>query len=110
MFNEKCITEYLREVFKAVLKEELPNHLQRDKKVENTDDLLTIDKLSEYLKISKATIYGKTSRNELPFIKKGKKLLFKKSEIDKWLETGRVLTDSELEALAERVQMKKERL
>ena len=46
---------------------------------------LNINDLSEYIKLSKSSIYKLTMDNKIPFIKKGK-LLFKKEAIDQWLE------------------------
>ena len=36
--------------------------------------------------MSSSTIYKKTSSRQIPYIKSGKKLLFKKEAIDEWLE------------------------
>jgi excisionase family DNA binding protein len=45
-----------------------------------------VDELSDYLKMSRSTIYKKTMDRQIPFIKAGKKLLFKQEAIDLWLE------------------------
>lgn len=71
------------------------------------DVIFVVKSLSEYLDLKPATIYSMTSRKQIPFYKKGKKLYFKKSEIDKWLDDGRVLTNADLDAVAERMQSKK---
>jgi excisionase family DNA binding protein len=74
------------------------------KSIEKDEEkILFVNSLAEYLDLKVPTIYAMTSKREIPFYKKGKKLYFKKSEIEKWLETGRVLTNSELEAVAERL-------
>jgi excisionase family DNA binding protein len=50
------------------------------------DRLFTTEEAAKYLKLSTATIYSYTSRGTIPFIKKGgKKILFRKSALDKWL-------------------------
>ena len=48
---------------------------------------LDIDALCEYLpdKPAKQTVYGWVCKKNIPFHKKGKKLQFLKSEIDRWL-------------------------
>jgi excisionase family DNA binding protein len=49
-------------------------------------DYLTITELSSILKLSKSHIYTLTSTKKIPHIKLlGKKLLFKRSDIDNWL-------------------------
>jgi excisionase family DNA binding protein len=49
-------------------------------------EYLSINELSEYIHMSSSTIYKKTSSRQIPYIKSGKKLLFKKEAIDEWLE------------------------
>ena len=44
--------------------------------------------VAEYLQCSVKTIYNKTSRGEIPFIKKGKVLYFRPEEIENWLLEG----------------------
>lgn len=64
---------------------------------ENTsDEILTIEQASQLLKLAKPTIYGLTCRNEIPFIKKAKKLYFHKSELMDWLQEGRQKTNDEI--------------
>jgi Helix-turn-helix domain len=47
-------------------------------------------------KPAKATVYGEVHRNVIPVHKKGKKLMFLKSEIDAWIKTGRKKTLAEI--------------
>jgi len=42
------------------------------------------------------TVYGWVRNNLIPYYKVGKKLFFKKGEIDAWLDAGRNKTDEEL--------------
>lgn len=44
----------------------------------------------DYLQISRGTMHKLLKRREIPFIKLERKLLFRKSDIDAWLETKRV--------------------
>lgn len=48
--------------------------------------LLTVDEAVEYLRISKNTLYGYTSKGCIPHIKQGKRVLFRKSQLDAWLD------------------------
>ena len=45
-----------------------------------------LNELTSYIKMSKSSAYKLTMANQIPFIKRGKKLLFKKEAIDQWLE------------------------
>lgn len=62
------------------------------------NDILSIEQVCQYLKLAKQTIYGFTSKNEIPFFKKGKKLYFKKTELEQWLLEGRQKTHREIRA------------
>ena len=53
-------------------------------------DLLTPDEVCDLLSISKKTLYGWTSRHEIPFIKLGRLLRFRREEIDQWLKDSEV--------------------
>jgi excisionase family DNA binding protein len=46
---------------------------------------LNITELSDYIKLSKSTIYKGTMSHKIPHLKLGKKLLFEKETIDEWL-------------------------
>ena len=51
---------------------------------------LTLDELKDYIKMSKSTIYKWCSNGQIPYIKTGKLLLFKKDAIDLWLDQYKV--------------------
>jgi len=53
---------------------------------------LTLDELKDYIKMSKSTIYKWCSSGQIPYIKTGKLLLFRKDAIDLWLEQFNVPT------------------
>ena len=53
-------------------------------------DILTIDELSAYLKISKSTLYKLVREGKIPSQKIGRHWRFRKSAIDRWFEeTGK---------------------
>ena len=54
------------------------------------DQLLTVDELSAYVKLKVGSIHNMVSRREIPFVKAGRLLRFRKSEIDAWLQSHRV--------------------
>lgn len=60
------------------------------------DVLLGIQEAADFLQEAKATIYSRTSRREIPFYKRGKKIYFKKKELMAWVESGKKKTDKEL--------------
>lgn len=61
------------------------------------DEILFINQAAKFLNLAKPTLYGLTSKNEIPYIKKGKKLIFRRSELLKWLDEGRRKTNKEIQ-------------
>jgi len=59
------------------------------------DRPMPISEAAKYLNLAVHTIYGYTSKGRIPFIKKGKRILFLKSDLDKWLIEGKQLTIEE---------------
>ena len=51
---------------------------------------LNIDELSQYLGIKKSNLYAKVERREIPFYKWGRLIMFKKDEVDAFMEKCRV--------------------
>jgi len=60
------------------------------RKLDTPDDILTVDQLAVYLGIGKQRVYEAVSRNTVPYFKVGKSLRFRKSAIDKWIESKSV--------------------
>ncbi|MDR2511712.1 MAG: helix-turn-helix domain-containing protein [Bacteroidales bacterium] len=50
---------------------------------------------------AKPTVYAWIGQRSIPYHKKGKKLMFRKSEIDSWLKEGRRKTAAEIQTEAE---------
>ncbi len=65
---------------------------------EDADRWLDVSELMAYhpAKPVRVTVYTWTSRGEIPYHRRGKRLYFLKSEIDAWLKEGRHKTLSEL--------------
>jgi excisionase family DNA binding protein len=64
---------------------------------EHTSEIMTLIQVAEYMSISKSTLYGLTAQREIPHFKRGKKIYFKKSELDQWITSNRVKTRKEIE-------------
>jgi len=67
-----------------------------------TDQWMNLKELCEYLPNHPAeqTVYGWTSCHLIPFHKRGKRIMFLKSEIETWLHDGKIKSQKELEAEA----------
>jgi excisionase family DNA binding protein len=64
------------------------------------DRFLNIQQAAELLTLSVPTIYSKVSKNELPVMKRGKRLYFSFDELMNYLKDGRKKTNSEIIAEA----------
>ena len=58
-------------------------------------DILTIDELSEYLKIPKSTVYKLCQEGKIPGQKVGRHWRFRRETIDQWLDEKSKKTNSD---------------
>ena len=67
-----------------------------------SDSWFNLQELCEYLpdRPARQTVYGWIAQRAIPYHKTGKKLQFRKSEIDEWIQGSRRLTASEQQAEA----------
>lgn len=73
-------------------------------------EIMSIEDAMLYLNLAKATLYRMTAQNELPFIKKSRKIYFNRTDLEKWLLEGRQKTRAEIQADAsEFIQSQKEK-
>ena len=63
-------------------------------------DLMNINQAVEYIRIAKSTVYKFTASRMIPHFKRGKKIYFKKSELDEWITKNKVMTKEEIEIKA----------
>ncbi len=88
---ENLIQASVRKIFSEQTKQE---PIQQ----EAEDKFLNIKEASQYLSLAEQTIYGYTSKGLIPFIKRGKRVLFLKSDLENWLMQGRKMSIEELRA------------
>lgn len=50
------------------------------------EPLMTVDEIAGYLKVSPGHIYNCVSKGEIPFVKVGAAVRFRRSEVDRWVE------------------------
>ena len=55
----------------------------------NEEKWLTVDTICDYLQVTKDTIYKWISARDMPAHKVGKRWMFQKSEIDRWIKGGK---------------------
>ena len=59
-------------------------------------EILTVDEAAACTGLAKQTIYGLTSRREIPHFKRGKGIRFRRSELEQWMLENRRKTVAEI--------------
>lgn len=80
--------------------EKLQRQDERLKNIENllsqTKEVLSIDEVSQYTGLSKSTIYKLTCYKLIPHYKQAKHLFFSRPEIDLFLKSNKINTQTEI--------------
>ncbi len=78
---------------------EISNKLDEQNLLQKT--VLNLNEAAKYLDVSPSHLYKLTSTKQIPhFCPQGKKLYFKRSELDSWLQRNRQSSTEEIEAKA----------
>lgn len=93
------VFQMTKDEFRTLLKESVLEVLSEVHK-ENPDQLMNIQEAAAFLGLAVNTLYEKTSERLIPHYKQGKKVIFKKSELIGWIESGRIKTLNDIEAEA----------
>ncbi len=73
-------------------------------------EVLSFNEAAIYLELSHSHLYKLTSNGTLPFYKpNGKKIYFRRDELDQWLLSAKQLSLAEIHAKAENLQIKSRR-
>ena len=64
---------------------------------EANNKMFNVEELCEYLHLARQTIYGMIGERRFPYYKNGKRLYFKKKEIDEWINKSRRKTNTEIQ-------------
>ena len=63
--------------------------------MKSDESLWNADDVGKYLNVSKDTIYRWIETNQMPTVRVGKKWLFRKEEIDAWLDSMKSTSNGE---------------
>lgn len=55
----------------------------------HTDKWLTVEEICEYLSVGKDTVYKWIEQREMPAHKVGRRWMFQKTEVDRWIKEGK---------------------
>jgi excisionase family DNA binding protein len=90
------IEEYI-ELNKQIYYDFYKSHIQNQEIQKSENEFIAIQEASKILNLKLPTIYNLTSKNLIIFYKRGKKILFKKSDLHEFIEKGRMQTVQEIE-------------
>ena len=102
--NLRFINQTLKKMLKQILEklERIESMLKQEEV-----QMMSFEDAQKYLNYSKAYLYKLTFSRKIPYYKpNGKMIYFNKAELDKWLMKNRVLTNEDIEALADRFMKK----
>lgn len=97
----------LEELVYNVISNSIANTGVFSKDESQTKDLFNIQEASEFLSLKKPTLYQKVSKREIPFLKRSKRLYFKREDLIEYLEKGRVKSVSEIQEEADNLFKKR---
>jgi excisionase family DNA binding protein len=102
MEQDITLKDFLKEILEPIIDESLDRAMNKyinTMTFETKDDsgVLNMNEAAVYLKISKQTLYGMTSKRVLPHYKHGHRIYFRKAELDDWINKGKVKTREEIE-------------
>lgn len=66
--------------------------------VSDADRLFTLPEAATYLRLARQTLYNLVNRSEIPFLKAGRSLRFRKSDLDDWMVENANPTRDQAEA------------
>ena len=95
MYDQKIIIidkTDLEELIQGAVK----NAVKNAQKAKPADELMDVDQASKFLHLAKQTLYGLTSERLIPFLKRGKRIYFKREELLEWVNQGKMRTREEI--------------
>jgi excisionase family DNA binding protein len=83
------IKELVNEAVHSALEQHQENVQLDSMGIAIKSEVLNADQAAELLHIAKQTLYSLTSRRKIPFYKNGKKILFKRGDLEEWMNAGK---------------------
>jgi len=102
MEQDITLKDFLKEILEPIIDESMERAMNKyinTMTFDKTDEsgVYDMNEAAKYLKISKQTLYGMTSKRILPHYKHGHRIYFRKNELDEWINKGKVKTHQEIE-------------
>lgn len=88
MYEKIILSEYSLDELAEMISEKLQGKIIVNPATSSQNRYIGINELCRDYHMAKPTVYALTSKREIPFIKRGKRLLFERGKIEEWLAEG----------------------
>ena len=96
--DSEQLSNLIQSSVRKVLKETPPRTVEP---TEQPEQLFNIKEAAEFLDLTVPTVYSKCSKNELPYMKRSKRLYFSRTELMDYIKKGRKKSNAEIDQEAE---------
>lgn len=107
VLSTRNIDDFISDVANEVVKKIELWNIEPQQTTVQSDQLLTVKQAAEFLSLAVPTIYSMVSRQELPVMKRSKRLYFSRDELMDYLKEGRKKPISEIKSEADQYLVNK---
>ena len=100
--NEEEFKIFLKQALSEIIGERISNSKP------DLPDILDGKQAADFLRLKISTLYEKTCEKTIPHFKKGNKLYFNRTELQAWVQEGKVKTNEEIQSEAATYTMRQE--
>lgn len=108
--NDLLLTTLKKEEISLLIEGSVRKVLLENRSVTPSPEItryLNITEASKLVNLAKSTLYSKSAKREIPFMKKGKQLYFDEAELIDWMKKGKKKTMDEIHSEAENYSLKR---
>lgn len=101
------ITNITREELISIIEMAVGKMTVLNKAIATVEEPIDVQTAAKLLNLSLPSLYRKTHHREIPHCKRGNRLYFFQTELIKWVESGKILSQREVEIAADRFSKNK---
>ena len=101
------ITNITREELISIIEKAVGKMTVLGRAAVDVEEPIGVRAAAKILNLSLPSLYRKTHHREIPHCKRGNRLYFFQSELIKWVESGKILSQREVELVADRFEKSK---
>jgi len=105
--DQITITNITREELISIIEKAVGKMKVLGKAIPTVEEPIDVQAAAKLLNLSLPSLYRKTHHREIPHYKRGNRLYFFQSELIKWIESGKILSQKEVDMVADRFAMNK---